>query len=117
MASAPPRLVMAFADSDPNRVLSLGDGAATPRRHRAWLELSGCGSLEAPGQLPVRWLLFVKRAATSWMSRKHFSREAVSSAHSVVDVRPLRRPTAEVAPRAAEPALDCLEPEFGDHDW
>ena len=62
-------------------------------------------------------LSVVKRAVTSWMSDNHFSSEAVRSAHSVVDVRPLRRPTAEVEPRAAEPALDYLEPELRDRDW
>jgi hypothetical protein len=68
---------------------------------------------------PARRVLLIRemgRDLLSWMSDNHFSREEVRSAHSVVDVRPLRRPTAEVEPRAAEPALDYLEAELRDRD-
>jgi hypothetical protein len=43
-------------------------------------------------------------------------REAARSARSVVDVRPLGRPTAEAELCAAQPALNAPEPELRDCD-
>jgi excisionase family DNA binding protein len=43
--------------------------------------------------------------------------ETLESAHSVVDIRPRWRPTAEVRSRAAEPAIDCLESQVREPDW
>jgi hypothetical protein len=86
------------------------------RQLRGLLGLSESRSPGAVPEPPRECCSFVKPAVTVWMSHNRYSREAVTSAHGVVDVRPLRRPTAEVELRAAEPALDCLEPELRDRD-
>lgn len=43
-------------------------------------------------------------------------RGAAKSAHSVVNVGPLRRPTAELEPGAAQPPMYHLIPEVSDRD-
>lgn len=117
-ASSPPvRYASANEEAPPLRtnLTSIGSVGAALRRElpdssTRWSRLARIPLAPAPH-------FFVKPAVTVWMSDNHFSREGVRSAHSVIDVRPLRRPTAEVELRAAEPALDCLAPELRDRDW